>query len=102
MYESPIREPLVTGGKTPADVTADICRPMENKPSKAWWVGFIISVICLGILLWNLWTSSTVGLGLWGINKTVGWAWDITNFVFWVGIGHAGTLISAILLLFRR
>ncbi len=102
MYESPIREPLVTGGKTPADVTADICRPMENKPSKAWWVGFIISVICLGILLWNLWTSSTVGLGLWGINKTVGWAWDITNFVFWVGIGHAGTLISAILLLFRQ
>ncbi|KAB2918004.1 MAG: hydrogenase [Bacteroidetes bacterium] len=102
MYESPIREPLVTGGKTVADVTRDICRPMENKPTKAWWIGFIISVFCLGLLLWNLWTSSTQGLGLWGINKTVGWAWDITNFVFWVGIGHAGTLISAILLLFRQ
>jgi Ni/Fe-hydrogenase subunit HybB-like protein len=42
------------------------------------------------------------GIGMWGLNKTVGWAWDITNFVWWVGIGHAGTLISAILLLFRQ
>ena len=43
-----------------------------------------------------------VGIGTWGLNKTVGWAWDITNFVWWVGIGHAGTLISAVLLLFRQ
>jgi molybdopterin-containing oxidoreductase family membrane subunit len=41
-------------------------------------------------------------IGTWGLNKTVGWAWDITNFVWWVGIGHAGTLISAVLLLFRQ
>jgi molybdopterin-containing oxidoreductase family membrane subunit len=45
--------------------------------------------------LWN-------GIGMWGLNKTVGWAWDITNFVFWIGIGHAGTLISAILFLTRQ
>src|SRR5471032_2830247 len=42
------------------------------------------------------------GIGIWGLNNSVGWAFDITNFVFWVGIGHAGTLISAILLLFRQ
>ncbi len=42
------------------------------------------------------------GIGVWGLNKTVDWAWDITNFVWWVGIGHAGTLISAVLLLFRQ
>jgi molybdopterin-containing oxidoreductase family membrane subunit len=42
------------------------------------------------------------GVGVWGLNKTVDWAWDITNFVWWVGIGHAGTLISAVLLLFRQ
>ncbi len=102
MYESPIREPLVTGGKTVSDVTRDICRPLENKPTKAWWLGFTLSVICLGILVYTLALSSFVGLGTWGINKTIGWAWDITNFVFWVGIGHAGTLISAILLLFRQ
>ena len=42
------------------------------------------------------------GIGTWGLNRTVGWAFDITNFVFWIGIGHAGTLISAILFLFRQ
>src|SRR5437867_5094859 len=42
------------------------------------------------------------GIGVWGNNQPVGWAWDITNFVFWIGIGHAGTLISAILFLFRQ
>ncbi|MHB1279166.1 MAG: NrfD/PsrC family molybdoenzyme membrane anchor subunit [Bacteroidia bacterium] len=101
-YESPIREPLVTGGKTAADVTADICRPLENKATKLWWLGFGLALVCLGILVYTLAISSFRGLGMWGINKTVGWAWDITNFVFWVGIGHAGTLISAILLLFRQ
>ena len=42
------------------------------------------------------------GIGVWGLSKNIGWAWDITNFVWWVGIGHAGTLISAVLLLFRQ
>ncbi len=101
-YESPIREALVNGGKTYSDVTRDILRPLENKASKAWWIGFIVSAIVLGI--WILSTTYTVlvGIGAWGLNKTVGWAFDITNFVFWVGIGHAGTLISAVLLLFRQ
>lgn len=101
-YESPIREPLVTGGKTYADVTRDILRPLENKPSKSWWIGFSLSAIVLAI--WIAATTWTMleGIGAWGLNKTVGWAFDITNFVFWVGIGHAGTLISAVLLLFRQ
>ena len=47
-------------------------------------------------------TWSSTGIGVWGNNRPVGWAWDITNFVFWIGIGHAGTLISAILFLFRQ
>jgi len=54
-----------------------------------------IGAVSVGTLLWE-------GVGVWGLNKTVGWAWDITNFVWWVGIGHAGTLISAVLLLFRQ
>jgi Ni/Fe-hydrogenase subunit HybB-like protein len=58
----------------------------------------------LALLWWIIAVSYTLGtgLGVWGLNKTVSWAWDITNFVWWVGIGHAGTLISAILLLFRQ
>jgi len=102
IHDSLIRERLVTGGKTASDVTRDIARPILNKPSTSWKVGFTLSVIFLGIfvlsLFWTLWT----GIGTWNINKSVMWGWDITNFVFWVGIGHAGTLISAILLLFRQ
>ena len=49
-----------------------------------------------------VWYQIATGIGTWGLNKTVGWAFDITNFVFWVGIGHAGTLISAVLFLFRQ
>jgi len=99
---SSVRDPLVTGGKTVKDVSHDISRQVEGKPTSLWWMAMAVSVsvlaygfYCVCFLLWN-------GIGVWGLNKTVGWAWDITNFVWWVGIGHAGTLISAILLLFRQ
>lgn len=100
--EAAVREPLITGGKTMHDVTEDIVGRVEQKPTKIWMLAMAVSLTLLTIgayavylLLWN-------GIGEWGLNKTVGWAWDITNFVWWVGIGHAGTLISAILLLFRQ
>ena len=101
-YESQVREPLVTGAKTYHQVTEDIIRPIEMKPSRLWYIGFIISVglLCFGI--WSVTMEVTYGVGQWNLNKTIGWGWDITNFVWWVGIGHAGTLISAILLLFRQ
>jgi len=99
---SAVRESLVTGGKSVADVSHDISRQVEGAPTRLWWMAFGVSLAllvygayCCWMLLWN-------GVGVWGLNKTVGWAWDITNFVWWVGIGHAGTLISAILLLFRQ
>ncbi|MDN3669745.1 polysulfide reductase NrfD [Echinicola jeungdonensis] len=99
---SSVREPLVTGGKTYKDVTHDVCRQVEGKPSIGWLLGLAVSLGAL--LLGGLAVVATVweGIGMWGLNKTVGWAWDITNFVWWVGIGHAGTLISAVLLLFRQ
>ncbi|WP_028980928.1 NrfD/PsrC family molybdoenzyme membrane anchor subunit [Sporocytophaga myxococcoides] len=99
---SPVRPPLVTGGKTVSDVTQDISRHVENKPTKLWIMAFTLSVITLCYGSYCLWTTWYEGIGMWGLNKTIGWAWDITNFVWWVGIGHAGTLISAILLLFRQ
>lgn len=102
MYEAPIREPLILGDKTNHEITEDICRPIEGKANKYWWWCFIASVAAL--LWWVLCVSITVGegIGMWGINNIVDWGWDITNFVWWVGIGHAGTLISAVLLLFRQ
>lgn len=101
-YESQIREPLVNGKKDYHQVTEDIIRPIEVKPSKLWYVGFFFSVAMLLFGVYSLYREVTYGVGEWNLNKTIGWGWDITNFVWWVGIGHAGTLISAILLLFRQ
>ena len=99
---SAIREPLITGGKTYHDITEDICAPTERTPTKAWVIAFIFAVSALAFyafcVTWTVW----VGIGSWNLNRTINWGWDITNFVWWVGIGHAGTLISAILLLFRQ
>ena len=100
--ESVIREPLITGGKTVHDVTEDISRRVEEKPTKLWMLAMTISLGLLAIGAYTVFLLLWEGIGMWGLNKTVGWAWDITNFVWWVGIGHAGTLISAILLLFRQ
>ncbi|MFN0049178.1 MAG: NrfD/PsrC family molybdoenzyme membrane anchor subunit [Cytophagales bacterium] len=99
---SHVRPDLVKGGKTLHDVTEDVSRHVESAPNKRWLIAFAFSLLLLSYGLYNLYKTFWFGVGMWGLNKTVGWAWDITNFVWWVGIGHAGTLISAILLLFRQ
>jgi len=99
---SSVRPPLVTNGKTKHDVTNDICKQVEGAPSTAWKISFAMALITLFYGGYCLWTTWYEGIGMWGLNKTIGWSWDITNFVWWVGIGHAGTLISAVLLLFRQ
>src|SRR6267142_833298 len=101
-YESQLREPLVNGDKDYHQVTEDIVRPIEAKPSRLWYIGFFIAVALLMFGVYSVYREVTYGIGQWNLHKTIGWGWDITNFVWWVGIGHAGTLISAILLLFRQ
>jgi molybdopterin-containing oxidoreductase family membrane subunit len=101
-YESQIREPLVYGHKTYAQVTEDIVHTIEAKPSRLWYIGFFISVALLLFGVYSVYREVVYGIGQWNVNRTINWGWDITNFVWWVGIGHAGTLISAILLLFRQ
>ena len=95
-------ESLVADGMGFPEITDVVCSVTERPAPKAWWVAFGIAVTFLGIfgaaagyLLWY-------GVGVWGNNSPVYWAWDITNFVWWIGIGHAGTLISAVLFLFRQ
>ena len=97
-----IRKPLIHGQKTLHDVSEDVCARAEERPSKRWLLALTISLVALGLGSYAVGYTFFVGIGAWGLNKTVGWAWDITNFVWWVGIGHAGTLISAVLLLFRQ
>ncbi|MGI9495395.1 MAG: NrfD/PsrC family molybdoenzyme membrane anchor subunit [Mariniblastus sp.] len=97
------RSPLILGGLDYAGVTDEVCGIWEaDKPPKIWFVvlGAAISLLmvlggCVGHLLMD-------GVGVWGNNNPAYWGWPIVNFVFWVGIGHAGTLISAILFLFRQ
>ena len=101
-YESFVREPLVDGDKTYNRVTEDIVYTIETKPTRLWYIGLSISLALLLFGVYSIYREVTYGVGQWNLGKTVGWGWDITNFVWWIGIGHAGTLISAILLLFRQ
>jgi Ni/Fe-hydrogenase subunit HybB-like protein len=101
-YESQLREPLVDGDKTYHQVTEDIIGPIETKPTRLWWIGLSIAIALLIFGVYSVYREVVYGIGQWNLNRTVGWGWDITNFVWWIGIGHAGTLISAILLLFRQ
>jgi len=98
-----IKEPSVIEGKpTFVDIDEQISAPIDKSPNIKYFIALgitstmlLIGIICIGATFFY-------GIGLWGNNNPVGWAFDIINFVFWVGIGHAGTLISAILFLFRQ
>ncbi len=97
-----IDEPLITGNPSFHTITEKVSSISEKKATRDWILAFGIAVsvlfLLLGIISYLVWE----GIGIWGLNNPVGWGWAIVNFVFWVGIGHAGTLISAILLLFRQ
>jgi len=96
------RTALVQGQPSFGEVTEAVVRPIEKPNNKIWWLFFLPSFGLLGLfglsVAWVVWE----GIGAWGNNVPVGWGWPIINFVFWVGIGHAGTLISAVLFLFRQ
>jgi molybdopterin-containing oxidoreductase family membrane subunit len=94
--------PLIEGGHSFGSITDAICGVVEKPTSNGWKAAFTVALaglalfaVSVGYLVWE-------GTGVWGLNNPVGWGWAIVNFVFWVGIGHAGTLISAILFLFRQ
>jgi molybdopterin-containing oxidoreductase family membrane subunit len=94
--------PLVTGGLDFGGVTETVSSIVERKTPTAWWLAFSLAASVLLMLVGSIGWLVYDGVGVWGLNNPVGWGWDIVNFVFWVGIGHAGTLISAILFLLRQ
>ena len=94
--------PLVAGDMSFHDITDLVATHAEKKPPLFWYIAFSISSFFLVVLLVMLAYQVWNGVGVWGNNQPIGWGWGIVNFVFWVGIGHAGTLISAILFLFRQ
>ena len=96
-------EHVLAPGHTFASVTDQISALVLTRPFNwRWFAGFLSSLALVSVLLTTIAMLLFVGVGQWGLNHPVMWAWDITNFVWWIGIGHAGTLISAILLLLKQ
>src|ERR1700750_3051738 len=97
------RAPVIEPGYTFGTVTDKISAIVLTRPtSNGWFVGFGLAFLVTMMLLFALGYLFLKGIGIWGNNIPVGWAFDITNFVWWIGIGHAGTLISALLLLLKQ
>jgi molybdopterin-containing oxidoreductase family membrane subunit len=96
------RAPLVTRNRSMAWITDHVASCTEKRAPAWWWIAFTFSSILATVSVFCVAYLISTGVGVWGLNSPVGWAWDITNFVFWIGIGHAGTLISAILFLTRQ
>src|SRR5437764_9992560 len=98
-----IPSPTVEPGHTFASVTDHISSiVLRKRMPPSWWLLFGVGTLGMGLLTVAIVAIVGVGVGLWGINHPVGWGFDIVNFVWWIGIGHAGTLISPILLLLRQ
>ncbi|MGH7462334.1 MAG: NrfD/PsrC family molybdoenzyme membrane anchor subunit, partial [Longimicrobiales bacterium] len=95
--------PIIGPGHSYASVTDQISAiVLTRKTGRGWLLGFAMSFALLMCLFYSLGALVLRGVGLWGVTAPVGWGFDILNFVWWIGIGHAGTLISAILLLLRQ
>src|SRR3989441_12414996 len=99
----PGKPPIIEPGHTFASVTDKISSVvLTRRTPRGWYLGFGVSFVLVMVLLYALGKLMVVGTGIWGVNHPVGWGFAIINFVWWIGIGHAGTLISAILLLLRQ
>ena len=96
------RKPLVLNQRSLGWISDKICSITEGPAPKWWWYAFIPSIMVMTLCFTMIGYLISTGVGVWGLNQPVAWGWAIVNFVFWIGIGHAGTLISAILFLLRQ
>ena len=96
------RQPLVLNQRGLGWLSDRIAGIVEGPTPTWWWIAFVPSFILMLVCFSCVAYLISTGVGVWGLMIPVAWAWDITNFVFWIGIGHAGTLISAILCLLRQ
>src|SRR4029079_18361911 len=94
---------VIAPGHTFGTVTDQISSiVLARRTSPWWWLGFLASFALLNVMFASIAYLLVKGTGIWGVNIPVGWGFAIVNFVWWIGIGHAGTLISAILLLLKQ
>lgn len=102
MQKSSIRGSLVEGTLSYKDVTNIIAAPTERKPARWWYIAMTLATAALAFGAWAFYMSLSKGLGTWGLTNSVAWGWDIINFVWWIGIGHAGTAFTIFVLVFRQ
>ena len=102
MYKRKIRGPLIEGIKTLGQITKEIAAPMEVTPGLWWYIAFFISSVAAVFGGYAIFITVNKGIGTWGVNNSVAWGWEIVNFVWWIGIGHAGTAFSIFLLILRQ
>ncbi len=102
MYNRKVRGVLVQGNKSIGQVTDDVLAPMEAAPGLWWYIGMGISTAALLYGIYSIYMTVYKGIGTWGVQNTVAWGWEIVNFVWWIGIGHAGTAFSIFLLVLRQ
>jgi len=102
MYNRKIRGPLIEGNKSLGQITKEITSPMEVKPGLWWSIAFFISSVAAVFGFYAIYITVYKGIGTWGVNNSVAWGWEIVNFVWWIGIGHAGTAFSIFLLILRQ
>ena len=103
MYNIKARGVLIEGNKSYHDITRDITNPLLAKKTPVWW--WITAFFASAMLAWGVWgfyNTIVYGVGTWGLNNSVSWGWAIINFVWWIGIGHAGTAFSIFLLVLRQ
>jgi molybdopterin-containing oxidoreductase family membrane subunit len=102
MYDRKVRGDLIAGNKSMQDVTSDVLRPIEAATPKWWFVAMVLSNMAVLWGLYSMYLTVRYGIGMWNLNNSVGWGWDIISFVWWIGIGHAGTAFSIFLLVLRQ
>ncbi|MBW6489891.1 MAG: polysulfide reductase NrfD [Lentimicrobium sp.] len=102
MYKTEVRGPLILGDKNYRQISSDIIAPIDQ-PIPTWWKAvFGVSMLATLIGVIAIYKTVSEGIGTWGVNNSVGWGWEIINFVWWIGIGHAGTAFSIFLLILRQ
>lgn len=102
MYKKEIRGALIEGDKSFGQISQEILKPLESKPPVWWKIAMSLALLLSAMGLWAIYVTVTEGIGTWGVNNSVGWGWAIINFVWWVGIAHAGTAFSIFLLILRQ
>ena len=102
MYKTEVRGALILGDKSYSEITSDIIAPIDRKTPLWWMIAFAISSAAALFGFVAMYVTVTEGIGTWAVNNSVAWGWEIINFVWWIGIGHAGTAFSIFLLILRQ